>query len=151
MTDPRSDPSNRRPAPEAPAGGTLLFALIVGLSPEEETVAREVLGAAGFDLRRAKDGLDAVRTAIHTDIDLIVTAIDMAGLDGLQLMQLVQRGLFGSPPPPIIACVGDSDMRVFWERREEGSYAAAVRRPVEARDLRHGLDLAFPTERSPAT
>lgn len=132
--------------PPAEPGMCLLVALVAGLEDGEFEAANGVLQQLGFEAHRAGDGLEAMQMASDYGVDLIVCAIAMPRMDGIELMGLVQRGVFGLPAPPMVVCAGEDDIRLFWETASEGTFAAAVRRPVDAREFADALAELLPLE-----
>lgn len=72
----------------------------------------EVLSAAGYDVRFAIDGLDALDQALATHPDLVLTDFKMPSLDGLSLAQRLRERnrsmpiLLMSAAPPSVCSPG---------------------------------------------
>lgn len=82
-----------------------LQALVVTSDISRRAFFRTALEACGIDCHEAHDGIDALKLASDYGIDLVVTALTMPRLDGLELLELTRRGVFGNNPPPIIICI----------------------------------------------
>jgi two-component system cell cycle response regulator len=81
-------PSLAVPAPQAPAGCTAV--LLVDDSPVTLRVHGDLLRRAGFEVRSARDGGDALSVLRAAPADLIVSDVDMAPMDGLALLRAVR-------------------------------------------------------------
>ena len=68
---------------------------------------RTVLERAGYRVREARSGLDALRLWNEEESDLVITDIHMPGMDGLEL---IQRLLALKPHLPIIAVSGSGEV-----------------------------------------
>ncbi len=64
--------------------------LVVDDDPAMRTLPRRVLLAAGYSVDIAEDGASAFRLARERGYDLVVTDLDMPGLDGFGLLSLVR-------------------------------------------------------------
>lgn len=79
-----------------------LTALIVGGSSEARSELAELLGTCGFDCVDAADGIEALRFASDLGVDIVIAAAEMPRLNGEELLGLINRGVFGSSPPPTL-------------------------------------------------
>jgi two-component system, chemotaxis family, sensor kinase CheA len=64
--------------------------LVVDDDPVMRALPRRVLQAAGYLVDIAEDGASAFRLATERGYDLVVTDLDMPGLDGFGLLSLVR-------------------------------------------------------------
>ena len=77
------------PAPQAPARGGPAV-LVVDDSPVTRRVHADLLSRAGFEVRCARDGADALSLLRAAPADVIVSDVDMAPMDGLALLRAVR-------------------------------------------------------------
>jgi CheY-like chemotaxis protein len=96
--------------------------LVADDDPDVRAYASEVLQVGGFATLEAVDGLDALRIAETTrrPIEILVTDINMPGLDGLELARRVQalRPTTGvvymsGAPPDVVAAWGQLTGTIF--------------------------------------
>jgi two-component system, cell cycle response regulator len=73
---------------ETPRGGPTV--LLVDDSPVTLRVHADLLRRAGFEVRGARDGTDALDVLRGTTVDIIVSDVDMAPMDGLALLRAVR-------------------------------------------------------------
>ena len=65
--------------------------LIVDDSETVRQVLQLSLGNAGFDVIAAEDGLDALNKLAGTQIDMLITDLNMPNMDGLELIKKVRE------------------------------------------------------------
>ncbi len=65
--------------------------LLVDDDEETRELLRDVLADAGYDVRVAEDGAAACRALAGFRADLVVTDLEMPGMDGLQLIRWLRR------------------------------------------------------------
>lgn len=65
--------------------------LVVDDSLTSRTLARNILSAAGYSVEVAVDGADAWNRLAHHTFDLLVTDVEMPGMDGLALTRRVRQ------------------------------------------------------------
>ena len=86
----RRSPSAAVPAlREAPRAGRTV--LLVDDSPVTLRVHADLLRRAGFEVRGARDGADALDMLHAAPVDVIVSDVDMAPMDGLALLRAVRE------------------------------------------------------------
>ena len=82
---------------------------------------RSILEAAGYRVETAKHGLDALeRLAAHSEIELVVTDVDMPEMDGLALTAAIRASAEWQSLPVILVTSRASD-----EDRRRGVEAGA--------------------------
>jgi two-component system, cell cycle response regulator len=82
-------PSPSAPTPPAPAG-TGPTVLLVDDSPVTLRVHADLLRRAGFEVRGASDGADALDMLRAARVDVIVSDVDMGPMNGLALLRAVR-------------------------------------------------------------
>lgn len=95
-----------------------LRALVVAGEDNQRQFLRATLETCGIDCSEAHDGIDALKFASDYGIDLVVTAIHLPRLGGLELLDLTRRGVFGNNSPPVIVCIGPLDNDDFAQSQE---------------------------------
>lgn len=123
----------------------LLRALIVHCDDDVSTRLTGMLAICGFDAIVAKDTLGALCLASEDGIDLIVTDIDDTQLGGLELLDLIGRGVFGTQPPPVIGCSSRQDGAIG-ERSGRALCTAFLNLPLTMENLIVALDSALPVD-----
>jgi hypothetical protein len=117
-----------------------LRALIVGVTGEAGAVLARQLEACGFECAEAADGMDALRYSSDVGIDLVVAAREMPRLGCGELLSLIDRGLYGSKPPPVL----------LWDELATNHIAinlpgvVPIRPRCDIGELRAALERAFP-------
>ena len=148
----RAQAMTRLPEPPAPAAAprARLCVLVADDSVTTRTVHRNSLRAAGFEVRTAADGEEALRLLHEVRIDLLVSDIHMPRLDGLGLTRAVrQEADFASLPVILISSLDSDEARSIAEEAgasaylPKGLYArsallAEVRRLLGLADLDEG-------------
>ena len=81
--------------------------LIVDDLPHARRYLRMILEATGLACVEAEDGQSALGHA-DTGIDLVITDLKMPGLNGYSLIERIQGGALGLPPPRIVVCSADA-------------------------------------------
>jgi CheY-like chemotaxis protein len=82
-------PAAAPPEPELPPPGRAAL-LVVEDSPTIRERHRSVLTGAGFDVRTARDGGEALRLLDERPADAIVTDLEMPGMDGVRLTESIR-------------------------------------------------------------
>ncbi len=123
----------------------LMCALIVDPDQAARRQIEALLGASGFDSLQAADGMAALRLSSDYAIDLIVTEIDLGGLDVLQLLRIVRIGGFGYPPPPLI--VSSALLHeALWIKDPAFEGLALLPKPFTPHAFAAALDAALPVD-----
>ncbi len=95
--------------------------LIVDDSASVRQVQRFVLSGAGYEVVEATDGQDALAQLGKTQVNLILTDLNMPNLDGLGLIRGV-RASAANRLTPIIMITTESDD----EKKQQGKAAGAT-------------------------
>lgn len=84
-------PAAAGPATPPAAAGPSAHVLVVDDEPELAELLRELLEGAGYAVRTAASGAEALALAQQQAFDLVVNDLRMPGTDGLALWQALQR------------------------------------------------------------
>ena len=96
-------------------------ALVVDDSVVIRRLVCEVLEQEGFACQESDNGLEAVRFGLREAFDLVVTDINMPGLDGLKVIQRIRTSANGRRVPIV----------VLSSRRDEGAVLRALELGVQ--------------------
>ncbi len=107
------------------------------------TYLRTILVAAGFECVEAKDGGEAFDAILKTAFDLLITDLDMPGMDGFQLISAVTLLPVSRGRPPIIVCSALLDETLALRRPELRAAAALLAKPVQPDDLLKAVSRAL--------
>ncbi|MGQ0812195.1 MAG: response regulator [Nitrospiraceae bacterium] len=77
--------------------------LVVDDDAQIRSLLRQALERAGFEVREASDGREALRCYARTPVDLVITDIMMPEKDGLEIIKALRRH---STHPKIVAITG---------------------------------------------
>jgi two-component system cell cycle response regulator DivK len=114
-----------------PVGDASPSVLLVEDDPEGRRLYAEWLTEAGFRVEQAHNGLQALDRAFGSRPDVVVTDLDIPGIDGFELTRRLKQDL-RTCEIPVLAITG---------------YAAFASDPVRA--LRAGCDAVLPKPCSP--
>jgi CheY-like chemotaxis protein len=125
--------------------------LIVDDYPDALDVWDLYLRASGFDVLRAEDGNEALRTACEHIPDLVVMDLELPGLSGCQVASML-RGRAETRHIPLIASTGHSLPAKLDEARRSG-FDLILIKPCDPAELVEAIrtHLASPPARSAAT
>jgi len=105
--------------------------LIVDDNPTNLKLAADVLEFEGYTIARARDAEEARQVLKHTQPNLILMDLQMAGMDGLALTRLLKANLSYQHIPVValtaFAMKGDED-----KAREAGCHSYIIK-PIETR------------------
>ena len=93
------------PSPGAPESRLVL---VVDDDADFCIAMRHLLGASGFRVILASDGLDALNVLKRYDVSIILTDLFMPRMDGIELIRHVRKGRV--PMPAIIATTGNAHL-----------------------------------------
>lgn len=111
-------------------------------SPTVRKVLNMALSGAGYHVIEASDGNDAVEKLSGTDIDLLVTDLNMPNMDGVELIKLVRQQP-GRRFMPIIMLTSESQK----EMKAAGKVAGAsgwVTKPFRPEQLLSVIKMVCP-------
>ena len=109
----------------------------------------EWLSEAGYRVRQAENGANALKMLLSRPVGLLITDMDMPGRDGAQTLDEARRML---PGLPVIAISGGArDGRQNWAATALKLGAAkALAKPFERRDLLAAVEEVVPRDKSGA-
>lgn len=115
---------------------------------------RGMLEHQGHRVRHASHGLNALAELAVESCDLILLEVDLPGIDGLQVAQLIRHGEVAGRHVPIIATTTRDDEEEIVRGHQIG-VDAFLRKPLSGAQLAHALQTALaarpaPRERHPA-
>jgi two-component system chemotaxis sensor kinase CheA len=128
----------RPAAPSAPAGppppAGPPSVLVVDDTAVVRELERSILEEAGYRVRTARDGREALAALADDAPDLVVTDVDMPYLDGLELTRSIRsdRGLAGLPVVVVTSKAADADRR---RAMDAGADAYLVKGDLDQRSL----------------
>ncbi len=99
------------------------------------TYLRTILTTAGFECVEARDGGEAFDAILKAAFDLLITDLDMPGMDGFQLISAVSLLPISRGRPPIIVCSALLDETLAVRRPELRAASALLAKPVQPDDL----------------
>jgi CheY-like chemotaxis protein len=117
-------PEGGSPSP----GGDPQVVLVVEDDPEGREMYARLLSNAGFSVREAHNGHQALAKALEEPPDIVVTDLALPGIDGFELCrQLRQHG--STARVPIIAVTGRFFRQNDRERAERDGCSAVLLKP----------------------
>jgi len=109
-------------------------ALVVDDSAVVRKLVCDVLAEEGFECLESDNGLEAIKLALREFFQLVVTDINMPGLDGLKFVQRIRASTKGREVP-VIVLSSRRDERSVLQARSLG-VQAFVLKPVSPEALR---------------
>lgn len=99
------------------------------------TYLRTILASGGFECIEAKDGGEAFDAILTSPFDLLVTDLEMPGMDGFQLISAVSLLPVSRGRPAIIVCSALLDETLAVRRPEIRAASALLAKPFQPDDL----------------
>jgi chemotaxis protein histidine kinase CheA len=96
------------PTLPAPRPGALARVLVVEDSVGVRELQRVILEGAGYDVTTAVDGLDGAARLIGAPVDLVLTDVEMPGMDGFTLTRTI-RATAGWQDVPVVIMTSRGD------------------------------------------
>lgn len=82
--------------------------LVVDDSPEVRELSRKLLNYRGYEVVAVDNGIDAWYQILSGNYGLVLTSVDLPGLDGIQLIRLIRNDPRFTRLPILIACDNDN-------------------------------------------
>ena len=98
------------------------------------TYLRLVLESGGFACTEVSDGGEAFDEVLKNSFDLVITDLEMPGMDGFQLLSAISL-LPAARRPPVIVVSAPLDETLAERRPELRAAAALLAKPVQPADL----------------
>jgi len=141
-------------APEPARQARSLDVLLVEGDAVAAHAIRGMLEHQGHRVRHASHGLNALAELAVESCDLILLEVDLPGIDGLQVAQLIRHGEVAGRHVPIIATTTRDDEEEMVRGHQVG-VDAFLRKPISGAQLAAALQTALaarpaPRERDPA-
>ncbi len=135
-------PARRFPGPPAPSGSvharpSVLSVLVVDDSATERKIVRQAVEAVGHRAVEASDGTSALARLGEADFDIVITDIEMEGMDGLALAQRI-RAVPRLKSLPVVALSTHGKM-VDRIRGSEAGLDAYLSKPLDRDQLQRTL------------
>lgn len=106
--------------------------LVIEDQPDARESLRVLLSIHGLDVRVAADALDGVRQALEWRPDVVISDIDLPGLDGWELGRQVRAGLGETA---FLVAVSGMGRLADQERSMESGYNAHIAKPADLEQL----------------
>lgn len=94
--------------------------LVVADSPDTRELERKLLRYRGYDVVAVDNGIDAWYQILSGNYGLVLTDVDLPGLDGIQLIRLIRNDPRFARLPILIACDND-DPQQRWRGFDAGA------------------------------
>lgn len=117
---------------ETKAGGTAGRVLLVDDEPAYLRAMERILSSAGYDVKTAVDGGDAVRFLRDQVLDVVVSDIRMPGTDGVDLLRYSRTV---QPDLPVILITGAPSVETAIQALDYGAYKYLLK-PVDPDELK---------------
>ena len=99
----------------------------------------ETLSLQGFDVVVAENGLMAMEMAQQSDFDLVITEIEMAELDGLELLREIKKQ---ECSPPVLMMTGRPSVNTAISALKYGAYDYLLK-PLSMEGMQHVMERAL--------
>lgn len=109
--------------------------LIVDDASGMRTYLRLILEAAGFDCTEVPDGGEAFDQILKAGFDLVITDLEMPGMDGYQLLSAISLLPVSRGRPAVIVASALMDETLAERRPELRQASALLAKPVQPADL----------------
>jgi two-component system chemotaxis response regulator CheY len=106
------------------------------------TYLRSILTGAGYEVTEAADGGEAFDAIMREPFDLLITDLDMPGMDGYALLSAVSL-LPKSRAPAMVVCSVLLDETLATRRPELRLAAALLAKPVQPEDVLKAAEKAI--------
>ena len=109
--------------------------LIVDDEPADLILLRNIVEASGHEVYVAHDGEKAFKTYLGQSIEIVITDLDMPGVDGLELIEAL-RALY---PEARIIAVSGKGQTLLDEAKRTGAFMV-FSKPIDAHELVEALE-----------
>jgi len=122
--------------------------LLVSGNPTERRQWQDLLDEKDFIISVADNGREAYRAIQGGNLDLVIAAVTMAEIDGIELVRLVGTGK-EAPPIIVIGREGSTPYPTFLKSAALAGATATYTQPLRAPDFLEGIRVALALERGP--
>jgi len=112
--------------------------LLAHSEPEEANFLVRFLHLSGYHVTLCYDGHEALLRVAERDYDLVVTAVILPGVDGLELVRVINERLPGLPVIVLSKSHLEID-RIYLRHAELFGAAATFTQPFAPSELLHGI------------
>jgi len=106
---------------------------------------RAILSGAGYDCTEAQDGGTAFDAILAQTFDLVITDLDMPGMDGFALLSAISLLPKSRGRPAVIVCSALMDEGLAERRPELRLASVLLAKPVQPEDVLKAADKALKT------
>ena len=125
------------PPPGDRRGGVPARILLVDDDGETRELLRDYFLDGGYEVEAARDGGDACAVLARFRADLVITDLEMPGMDGLQLIRWLRKA---RPRCPILLVTGRTDRELHLCRFGKLAGFECMRKPIDLDDLGHTVE-----------
>lgn len=122
--------------------------LLVSGNPTERSQWQNLLDEKDFIISVADNGKEAYRAIQGGNFDLVIAAVTMAEIDGIELVRLVGTDK-EAPPIIVIGRESSTPYRTFLKSAALAGATATYTQPLRAHDFLEGIRVALALERGP--
>lgn len=132
---PESDRPLRDAGPaHSPGRGILAKVLVIDDEPTIRTEIREVLERRGYEVSEAENGRMGLQAVETLSPDIVITDILMPEMDGIELVQILQRR--DVPPKTIVMSSGGADGYLdYLDYAKKFGACTVIAKPMDLREL----------------
>jgi CheY-like chemotaxis protein len=113
--------------------------VVVEAKREPAYVLRRLLELIGHEVKTANDGHSAFELVKSTEPDIVMSCIELRGLDGFELARAICESL---PKKPMLIAYTSYRRHEIGERAKEAGFNLFLPKPASLEDLRRALDSA---------
>lgn len=116
------------------------------LAIDDDSIIRalltNMLQKAGYEVITASDGTTGLKLALEEDPDVVITDYQMPGMNGLELLEAVQKS---NPSLPVIMLTAHGDIALTIKSMQAGAYDY-LEKPIKVEEMltvvRNGIELS---------
>ena len=98
---------------------------------------RSALETAGFEVKQAINGIEAMEKVLSESFDLVIVDVNMPRMDGFTFLRSLRSGVAEVATLPALVISTESEVRDFAEARVAGANFYLVKPVAEAELVRH--------------